>query len=438
MTNKFNSRAAAAQLSRQIIDQGQSLDAVLNQYLERHDLSAQDRGFIQEMVYGLCRWYGELDHIAAQLLRSPIRKKDRVIHFVLLVGIYQLRHLETAQHAAVAETVNACQSLNKGWAKKLINGCLRSYLRKIVNNGLILERSADLLSHPDWINASIKQAWPTWADAILRANNQRPPMCLRVNAIQSSRQAYLEQLNQAGLTAVIDPHSVDGIILEQAVSVNALPGFFDGAVSVQDTAAQLSCDILQVASTHRVLDACAAPGGKAAHILERTADKASLVALDVSAKRCEQLTETLQRLKLSAQVYVADATQIDTETLPEESFDRILIDAPCSGLGVIRRHPDIKHHRQPSDIERLNVTQQKLLYHLWRCLAPGGRLLYMTCSILPSENEDQISRFVASQNDAMLETINHPNAMSLRNGVQTLPGVHDMDGFYYSLISKTI
>ena len=435
MAKKLNTRAAAAKSSWQIIDNGQSLDAVLAQLFENTDYSPQDRGFIQELVYGVCRWYGELDSITSKLLRSPIRKKDRVVHFILLVGLYQLRHIDTADHAAVGETVSACKQLNKVWAKNVINGCLRNYLRD--QNLTDIAEKPEELSHPDWIKKVINKAWPEQASQIMLANNQRPPMCLRVNTRQYTRDGYLEKLTSKDINANIDSFAPDGIILDKPVSVIALPEFESGACSVQDTAAQLSADFLNAKQGMTVLDACAAPGGKSAHILERADNQLTLHALDISERRCEQLHSTLARLELKADIINADARQTDQWEVPEGGYDRILIDAPCSGLGVIRRHPDIKHHRRPSDIETLNKVQQQLLLNLWSTLKPNGVLLYMTCSVLPSENEAQIEAFIQNNNDAIIEPIDHPNALSLNNGVQTLPGLHDMDGFYYCLLRKT-
>lgn len=440
MAKNLNSRAAAAQLSWKIIDKGTSLDAALGGYFDSVELSPQDRGFIQELVYGVCRFYGELDHLASGLLKTPIRNKDRVVHFVLLIGIYQLRFLQTAQHAAVAETVAACKQLNKVWAKNLINGCLRNYLRNDqTQKSLEQEQSPPVdhaRNHPAWIVEQINQAWPTHVADILAANDQRPPMCLRVNQIKIARDDYLQQLLGANIECRADPYSKVGIVLQQAVSVTQLPGFADGLCSVQDTAAQLAADLLDVRGGMSVLDACAAPGGKSAHILEACDNQATLQALDIAENRCEQLHATLARLDLDAQVHTADASLEPTWPLIDGGYDRILIDAPCSGLGVIRRHPDIKQHRRASDIIALQKTQAALLKNLWTYLKPGGLMLYMTCSVLPAENEQQVSQFVASQNDAMLKPINHPNALNLEHGVQTLPGVHDMDGFYYCLLSK--
>ncbi len=444
MAKQLNPRAAAAKLAWQVIDHGQSLDAVLANYFEAQvDACSSDqnqenanhnRGFVQELVYGVCRWYGELNVLSTHLLSKPIRNKDRVVHFVLLVGLYQLRHLQTAEHAAVAETVSACKQLNKVWAKNLINGCLRSYLRSPIEP---LE-NVNRVAHPEWISAAIESSWPSHAEKIFAANNQRPPMCLRVNGRQFSRDDYLEKLSQQEIDARADPFASDGVILNKACSVDQLPQFFDGACSVQDTAAQIAADLLAAQSGMSVLDACAAPGGKTAHLLERANNKLDMHALDISEHRIEQLHTSMQRLDLSANIIHADASTTPSWQLPESGYDRILIDAPCSGLGVIRRHPDIKHHRRESDIESLVQIQRDLLNNLWNTLKTGGRLLYMTCSILPAENELQMKQFVRNQNDAMLVAIKHPNALALELGSQTLTGVHNMDGFYYCLLEKTI
>lgn len=432
MAKRLNSRAVAAKLSWQIIDKGQSLDAAISDFFEANEYSPQDRGFIQELVYGVCRWYGELDTVAATLLRSPIRNKDRVIHFVLLVGLYQLRHLDTAEHAGVAETVSACKQLDKQWAKNVINGCLRNYLRAPNK----FEGDINKMSHTDWMQQAIEKAWPDHSDIIFAANNQRPPMCLRVNRRHHSRGDYLIQLTDIGIDASADNNTADGIILTSPCAVTALPGFAEGACSVQDTAAQISADLLDARTGMSVLDACAAPGGKTAHILERCDNRVDMHALDISERRCQQLFSTLTRLDLNAEIITADASKTPSWKIPSGGYDRILIDAPCSGLGVIRRHPDIKHHRRLSDIDTLEVIQAALLDNLWSQLKPGGIMLYMTCSVLPRENEQQIERFVERTNDAMLNDIAHPCAMTLNYGVQTLPGVHGMDGFYYCILQK--
>jgi len=353
--------------------------------------------------------------------------------------LYQLRHIETADHAAVAETVSACKQLNKVWAKNVINGCLRNYLRDLPEPKQPHSEFAlthQQLSHPQWIREAIEKSWPSQANDIISANNQRPPMCLRVNRRQFTRDSYLEKLTESSINAYADPYSNDGIILNKAVTVTKLPEFDSGACSVQDTAAQLAADFLTPQSGMSILDACAAPGGKTAHLLERVNNNATMHALDISERRCEQLHTTMARLNLDADIYSSDATKIDHWPVPKSGYDRILIDAPCSGLGVIRRHPDIKHHRRQSDIETLNNVQQRLLTNLWPILKTNGLLLYMTCSVLPSENEEQVKRFIETHDDAKLVEINHPNALELTYGVQTLPGVHNMDGFYYCLLKK--
>ncbi len=432
MAKKINTRAAAAKICWQIIDKGQSLDATLAGFFDDHEYSPQDRGFIQELVYGVCRWYGDLDKVAATLLRSPIRNKDRVVHFVLLVGLYQLRHIDTAEHAGVAETVSACKQLNKQWAKNVINGCLRNYLRTPSE----LDETANSTSHPEWIETEINSAWPEQSQTILAANNRRPPMCLRVNSRQFTRDDYLTELQNLDIEGDADPSSKDGIILKSPCAVSLLPGFDEGACSVQDTAAQISAYLLDAQAGSNVLDACAAPGGKTAHLLEQADNQLNMHALDISERRCEQLHSTLARLELNAKIMVADASKKPNWEVPQNGYDRILIDAPCSGIGVIRRHPDIKHHRRPDDIDTLVRVQAALLDNLWQELNTGGKMLYMTCSILPRENEEQIKQFLGRTDNAMLLDMQHPNALNLEYGAQTLPGVHGMDGFYYCLLQK--
>lgn len=428
---KQSTRAIAAKICWEIIDQGHSLDRSLKQRQEILNLSSQDSAFTQQLVYGVVRHFWQLDNIANQLLQSPIRKKDRIIHFLLLVGLYQLIHLKTQEHAAVSETVNACKKLKKEWAKRLINGCLRQYIRKPASAS-----DKSKLNHPEWLIEELQKNWPDDAMQIMHNNNTQAPMCIRVNRLKNTRDDYLKKLMQTNIEAITDQYSEDGIVLKKAVPVNQLPGFFDGAASVQDTAAQIAADLLSVKQQQTILDACAAPGGKTAHILERTNNQATVTALDISEQRCEQLQDTLNRLQLTASVKVADASQLDSWWDKTTQFDRVLIDAPCSGSGVIRRHPDIKHHRKPEDIEALQQIQQSLLCSLWETLKEGGLMLYMTCSILDAENSKQINAFLKKHNDAEIMPTKHPNALTLELGQQTLPGVHQMDGFYYCLLKK--
>ncbi len=433
MAKRLNPRAAAAKLSWQIIDKGQSLDAALNDYFSSN--TEEHRSLVQELVYGVCRWYGELDAVADKLLDKPIRNKDRVIHFVLLIGLYQLRFLHTADHAAVSETVSACQQLGKGWAKNLINGCLRRWQRESQD---LTPPSTSLheRTHPQWLRESISAAWPEHATAILEANDQRPPMVLRVNQQLTDRKQYLDLLDKAGVEASADLRSPTAIKLTHPVPVTQLPEFDTGKVSVQDIAAQCAIDLVTVNDNMRVLDACAAPGGKAAHLLEKSGNAISLDALDISPARVERMRDTFSRLNLTANVFVANAADASTWPHPAGGYKLIIIDAPCSGSGVIRRHPDIKHHRRPEDIHALTNAQQELLNSLWPLLQNDGQLLYLTCSILPPENEHQIEQFLQIHANAQAIELDHPNCLSLAHGKQTLPGVHDMDGFYYCLLRK--
>ena len=448
MSRKLNSRAVAAKACWRVIDHDVSLDAALKGSNDFAGLEPQDKGFAQELSYGVCRWYGDLNHVSQSLLNKPIRKKDRIIHFVLLVGLYQLRHIKTAPHAAVDETVKATQQLQKGWAKNLINGCLRKYSRTDNTDALSNGEWNDMIhrrTFPSWIFESIREAWPDYVQQTIRASNARPPMCLRNNQRRQSRDDYLQQLDAAEISASADPFTTDGIILANPVAVSSLPGFDTGSVSVQDTAAQLACDILQVEPDLKVLDACAAPGGKTAHLLERCDSLAELHAMEISAPRHEQLQQTLERLELEAVLILGDASLDPDESddcakwhPPQQGYDRILIDAPCSGTGVIRRHPDIKHHRTPQGLISLQQTQFDLLSNLWTHLTPGGLMLYMTCSIFPCENSQQIGKFLRQTDDAQVHDFEHPNALNLEFGKQTLPGVHGMDGFYYCLLQKQV
>jgi 16S rRNA (cytosine967-C5)-methyltransferase len=385
----------------------------------------------------VCRWNGYLEHLSQQLLAKPLRPKDRDIHFLLLVGLYQLQQLATADHAAIAETVNGAKKAKKVWAVKLLNACLRRFQRDQVS----LEQgvSADQLhqlTHPDWLVKQLKSDWPEYWLTVLQANDDRPDMCLRVNTRNVLRDNYLKRLNAAQIVATLDPMSDSGIILETAKPVSALPGFEQGDCSVQDTAAQLAVQMLAPKAHERILDACAAPGGKLAHILEFSDNLATVDAMDIDSTRVESIRETLTRLNLSATVATANAADVGSWPFATAPYDKILIDAPCSGTGVIRRHPDIRHHRRQDDIIALLPLQASILDACWSQLKPGGQLLYVTCSVLNSENERQIAGFLNRHVNANSVRLAHPSAISLEHGSQSLPGVHPMDGFYYALLEK--
>ncbi|MDG1905820.1 MAG: 16S rRNA (cytosine(967)-C(5))-methyltransferase RsmB [Arenicella sp.] len=436
-----NTRLIAARCCLQIIDKGRSLDRVLSELTQSDDktqLSPADRSFVKELVFGVCRWHGHLEHLSTQLLSKPLRTKDRDIHYLLLVGLYQLQHISTADHAAVAETVNGAKKAKKVWAVKLLNACLRRFQRDDADKTLDVN-SQDLhqLTHPQWLVKRLKADWPDHWPAVLQANDERPAMCLRVNTTRVSRADYLQRLNAFEIDAIADPMSEAGIILETAKPVTALPGFENGDCSVQDTAAQLAVQLLAPAPHQRILDACSAPGGKLAHILELTQGLAIVDAMDIESTRVESIKDTLERLQLTANVASADASDSSTWPFADGQYDKILIDAPCSGTGVIRRHPDIRHHRRVQDIEALQPLQAAIMNACWDALKPGGQLLYATCSVLNAENEQQASAFLQRHKTAAAVRLEHPCAFALEIGVQTLPGVHPMDGFYYAMFEKS-
>jgi 16S rRNA (cytosine967-C5)-methyltransferase len=433
----FNPRAAAARIVAQVLTRSRYLDAALAQTLATSPASAaRSQALVQELAYGVLRWYHELETVAALFLSKPLKEKDRDIHALLLTGLYQLRHLRLARHAAVAETVEAAVALKKPWAKDLLNACLRAYLRRQAHAEEAVAASVPAsYSHPAWLIAAIRDDWPEDWQAILTANNERPPMVLRVNRRKLTREQYLARLAAAGIAAAAVPALPDAVRLEAPLAVAALPGFAQGEVSVQDAAAQFAAALLDVPSASRVLDACAAPGGKTAHLLECTPGLTELVALDRDPARVRLMQANLARLGLAATVITADAT--DPQAWWDgRQFDRILADVPCSASGVIRRHPDIKVRRQPQDLPKLLQTQTRILESLWPLLKPGGKLLYVTCSILSAENDEQMRAFLARHPEATAVGLPQSIGVARVVGRQILPGISGMDGFYYACLCK--
>ena len=442
----YNPRLVAVQVIQEVVE-GRSLTDSLASVMTKL-CDSRDRAFLQALCYGVCRWYWRLDMILQRLLKKPFKAKDQDIHLLLLTGLYQLTDMRVPAHAAIYETVAILEQLNKNWAKGVVNGVLRTFQR--LSSAVAVQTTPPTLpciptqgsaalvaeySHPQWFIEQLQQAWPVQWQTILAANNEFPPFALRVNQRCQDRQAYLAILATKELTAHTIPETRQGILLEKPVDVESLPGFQQGAVSVQDGAAQLAVELLDLAVGQHVLDACAAPGGKMAAILEAVPE-VDLTAVEKDAHRMETLRENLHRLQLQATCICSDVAASET-WWDKRFYDRILLDAPCSGSGVIRRHPDIKLLRQPSDIAAAQ-QQWRLLESLWPLLQPEGIFLYATCSIFPEENAQLIEKFLTSHADAREEKIVATWGVECAVGRQILPGMHEMDGFYYARLRKMV
>lgn len=432
-----DARAAAAQALARVLDAGATLDAALAGCLAGLELQ-QDKGFAKELCFGALRWFDRLEFLLDRHLDKPLKRKDADIKSLILIGLYQLHYLSTPDHAAVAATVDSVAALNKAWAKPLVNAALRRSQREFHRLQPELNRCpAARHSHPQWLIDAIREDWPEWWEAVLEANNQRPPLHLRVNLLKTSREAYLDELEQAGLAAEkIDLGGAPGALrMAKPVDVSLLPGFEAGRVSVQDAGAQLAAPLLDPQPGERVLDACAAPGGKTAHLRELQPALGSITALDADEKRLGRLRDALDRLGHAAAIVHADARDPDS-WWDRRPFDRILLDAPCSAAGVIRRHPDIKRLKSPQQLVALQDLQARLLQANWPLLRRGGRLLYSTCSLLRAENDRVVERFLDQAPDAELETIRARWGVATSCGRQLLSCRDDTDGFYYAILRK--
>lgn len=428
----MNLRLVSARVLLRVVQHRVSLTVALEDGLQ--SINNKDGAFIQAVCYGVMRHYQRLDYLLGQLVDKPLRSQDSDIKMLLMVGLFQLDYMRVKPYAAVSETVLAAGK--KGWAKPLINGTLRRFIReRDALNSKADQHPAARYSHPPWLIAKITRDWPEHATNILQQNNQQAPMALRVNLAKNSRDFYLNLLQQQSIAASIHPSSDSAIVLAQPVAVEKLPGFSAGLVSVQDTAAQLAAPLLAVRGQQSVLDLCAAPGGKTGAILELAPPSLALLAVDIDADRLSKVSTNLRRLELQATLVAGDATALDS-WLEERLFERILIDAPCSATGVIRRHPDIKILRRESDLDALQSTQQQLLNAAWKRLRPKGILVYATCSILKQENENQINTFLASHTDASELIIDADWGIKTRFGRQVLTGDLAMDGFYYAKLLK--
>jgi 16S rRNA (cytosine967-C5)-methyltransferase len=436
-------RARAAEAVDAVVRQGRSLDAALA--MAEQSINPAEHGLLRLLCYGTLRSHWRIRSQLAVLLDRPLKARDSVIESLIAVGIYQLTDTRIPDHAAVSMTVEASRILRRPKYASLINAVLRNFLRRNLQE---MEPADDeaRYSHPAWLLERLQKDWPEHWQEVVEAGNRQAPMWLRVNAARLSREEYLEIL-EADDRSADKPASnevIDG--LDQAVRlaeprpVGELPGFMDGQVSVQDAAAQLAAPWLLKDGGGRILDACAAPGGKAGHLLELAGPEADLTAVDLDEDRLGKLRENLDRLGLTATVVAADASN-PKEWWDGTPFDRILLDVPCSGSGVIRRHPDIKLLRRPGDIEALAQTQNALLHALWPLLKVDGRLLYASCSVLAEENDAVTGGFIGTHPDAVEDdALLNNNIRDLMQrkacGYQVLPGSRDMDGFYYACLRK--
>ena len=432
----MNPRAIAVKVISRVVDSGLTLDAALVEHLHAR-MRRDDQGFVKELCFGTLRWFDQLEFILGRYLSKPLKQRDSDIRILILVGLYQLHYLDTPAHAAVSETVGATLELDREWAKPLVNAVLRRSQREF--HQVLAEPdkgAAARHSHPQWMADRIKGDWPDLWEAILQANNQRPPQHLRVNVLRTSGEDYLDKLRRSGIQAEKTGLTPCAIQVLQPVDVNLLPGFKDGDVSIQDAGAQLAATLLDAQPGNRVLDACAAPGGKTTHICEKQPSIAEITAMDVDEKRIDRLRANLARLKLDATVIKADATRTDT-WWDGRPYDRILLDAPCSATGVIRRHPDVKRLKSPEQLPILQNTQSELLASSWPLLKQGGKLVYSTCSILRDENDRAIATFLDTHPSANLETIRAEWGIATEYGRQLLPCLDATDGFYYAVLTRT-
>lgn len=426
--NKYNLRAIAANAISQVLDKGQSLSNVLPEL--QKPLSDKDRPLLQELCFGTLRTLPELEWYIHQLMDKTLTGKQRPLHYLLLVGLYQLLYTRIPAHAAVAETVNGAISLKRPQMKGLINGVMREFQRQQQALTEQQRQQKSRFQHPSWLLLRIQEAYPERWQQIVEANNQKPPMWLRVNRQHHSRDDYLSLLQRAGIEAFTHADYPDALRLAAPSSVNQLPGFNEGWVTVQDASAQGCIPLLAPQNGENILDLCAAPGGKTTHILE-AARQANVTAVDVDETRLKRVHENLTRLGQTAKVLAGDGR--DPQSWNEgQIYDRILLDAPCSATGVIRRHPDIKWLRRSSDIDELAALQKEILDAVWPILKPGGTLIYATCSILPEENRLQIEEFIARHPDAKPTAIDASGATYRQN----LPEPEGGDGFFYSKLTK--
>ncbi len=429
---------AAAEVLQGVLDKGQSLDSAIEGL---GDSFNGNYSVLREITFGGCRFYIYLENILSRLLVKPIKNRDRKVHFLLVSALYQIEFMRVPDHAVVNECVHSLANTEFSWAQNLTNAVLRNFLRKrdkiipVADNGNTGNEHI-VQAFPKHLYDRIKRDWPEEYRSIISASNKKPPLTLRVNQQAISRAEFVLELQERGIEYALTRDSEIGIILGNPVPVDKIPGFVEGRVSVQDESAQLITSALSLEKGQRVLDGCAAPGGKTCLILESQPELASLVAVDLPS-RIISIEQNLARLRLNAILIPADL--LNTSAWWDgNNFDRILLDAPCSGSGVIRRHPDIKHRRKSSDIEKFSNQQLSMINSVWPLLNPGGKLLYVTCSIFRAENDNVVEKFIKDRSDFELQSLTNIFGVKSLYGRQRLPGVHSGDGFYYCGIEKTL
>lgn len=435
-----NARLQALRWLTAVIKDGRSV----NELLARDSVSQiniDQPAFAKQLLFGSLRFYHEIKAILDQLLQKPLKLKDTDVWTILLIGIYQLRYLSVPDHAALSECVELTRKIKKPWASGLVNATLRNFQRQQSDIEKKLQKAKTYqYSHPNWIINQLSEDWgEEQAGQILQQNNQQAPMTIRVNSLYCNRKDYQQQLLENDLESKEHPLATDGLVLEQACDVFQLPNFESGHVTVQDAAAQLTVELLDLQPGQRVLDGCAAPGGKTTHILQRE-PSVTLTSVEMSENRLARIDQTLERFGFSSNLKCADIVDVEA-WWDGQYFDRILIDVPCSATGVIRRNPDIKIHRKKTDIANLVELQEKILERMWQLLKPGGRLVYATCSVLKRENELQIKRFMQKHTSeayqlAPLEDYKLNDSASI--GQQIFPGEYQMDGFYLCALVKPV
>ena len=432
-------RAVAAEVVDAVVVVGQSLDAAIAEREAR--VSPADRSLLRMLCFGVVRNHWRLQYWIDQLLDRPLKKRDSVINALLAVGLFQLCDTRIPDHAAVSQTVEAARPLRRPKLAGLLNACMRRFGRENLAEQLVRDDTGRW-NHPQWLIDRLQQDWPDDFEAILEAGNSRAPMWLRANSRRQSAQEYQARLAGDGKKAELLDGVPDAVRLSEPCGVDELPGFMDGDASVQDAAAQIPARWLMADSPTRVLDACAAPGGKSGHLLELGGEGFDLTAIDNDTQRIERVRENHGRLGLDATITVADASK-PKEWWDGTPFEAVLLDAPCSATGVIRRHPDIKLLRRASDIDNLSALQQAILSAMWQVLVPGGRLLYVTCSVLAAENDGVVQGFLEANDDAVEDTVlpnNNIRDLMRRKvcGYQVLPGTAGLDGFYYACLVKKV